>query len=98
MAGARTAFSGRNPGAGFCPRDRGRPDFHVVPDRREPGCRSVAVPRRSENSHYMTKATIIILLALHAAVVFAGFLSPYHYAEQHRDFPYAPPTPVHFSP
>jgi peptide/nickel transport system permease protein len=46
----------------------------------------------------MTKATIIILLALHAAVVFAGFLSPYDYAEQHRDFSYAPPTPVHFSP
>src|SRR5689334_8033298 len=46
----------------------------------------------------MIRATIIILLVLHAAVVFAGFLAPCDYAEQHRDYPYAPPTPVHFSP
>jgi len=33
---------------------------------------------------------------LHGLVVFAGFLAPYPYAEQHREFPYAPPTRIHF--
>jgi peptide/nickel transport system permease protein len=46
----------------------------------------------------MIRATIIILLVLHAAVLFAGFLAPYDDAEQHRDYSYAPPTPVHFGP
>ena len=46
----------------------------------------------------MIRATIIILLVLHAAVLFAGLLAPYDYAEQHRDYSYAPPTPVHFGP
>jgi len=46
----------------------------------------------------MIRATIIILLVLHAAILFAGFLGPYDYAEQHRDYSYAPPTPVHFGP
>ena len=46
----------------------------------------------------MIRATIIILLVLHAAILFAGFLAPYDYAEQHRDYSYAPPTPVHFGP
>jgi peptide/nickel transport system permease protein len=34
---------------------------------------------------------------LHCAVVFAGFLAPYPYAQQHREFPYAPPTRIHFT-
>jgi peptide/nickel transport system permease protein len=38
---------------------------------------------------------LVILALLHGAVVFAGFLAPYPYAEQHRDYPYAPPTPLH---
>jgi peptide/nickel transport system permease protein len=46
----------------------------------------------------MTRAIIVILLLLHAAVLFAGFLAPYDYAEQHRDYPYAPPTRIHFAP
>jgi peptide/nickel transport system permease protein len=46
----------------------------------------------------MTRATLIILLGLHAAVFLAGVLAPYDFAEQHRDFPYAPPTPIHFGP
>jgi peptide/nickel transport system permease protein len=33
---------------------------------------------------------------LHAAVLLAGFVAPYPYAEQHRDDPYAPPTRVHW--
>ncbi len=36
------------------------------------------------------------LVVLHGAVLLAGFLAPYPYAEQHRDFPYAPPARLHF--
>ena len=39
----------------------------------------------------MPKIVATILLLLHAAVIFAGFLAPYDYAEQHRDHPYAAP-------
>jgi peptide/nickel transport system permease protein len=46
----------------------------------------------------MTRATIFILIVLHAAVLFAGWLAPYDYAEQHRDYSYAPPTAIHFAP
>jgi peptide/nickel transport system permease protein len=46
----------------------------------------------------MRRATLIILLALHAAVLLAGWLAPYDYAEQHREFAYAPPTRIHFAP
>jgi peptide/nickel transport system permease protein len=40
---------------------------------------------------------IALLVLVHAAILFAGFLAPYDYAEQHRDFSYAPPTPIHFA-
>ena len=33
----------------------------------------------------------------HLAIALAGFLAPYDFAEQHRDYPYAPPTRVHWS-
>jgi peptide/nickel transport system permease protein len=45
------------------------------------------------------KKTVLLLIALgalHAAVLLAGFLSPYDVAEQNRELPYAPPTRVHF--
>jgi len=35
-----------------------------------------------------------VLFALHAVVLLAGFFAPYDYDEQHRDYPYAPPTRV----
>lgn len=37
-------------------------------------------------------AALILLLLLHAVILLAGFLAPYPYAEQHRDFPLAPPA------
>jgi peptide/nickel transport system permease protein len=43
------------------------------------------------------RISLAILIAIHAAILFAGFLAPYDYAEQHREFSYAPPTPLHFS-
>ena len=39
---------------------------------------------------------IVILAALHAAVLFAGFFAPYDAKEQDRNLPYAPPTKLHF--
>ena len=32
----------------------------------------------------------------HGAILLAGFLAPYHFAEQHREFPFAPPARIHF--
>ena len=37
------------------------------------------------------------LLVLHLAILCAGFISPYDPAIQNRDFPYAPPTRLHFN-
>ena len=39
---------------------------------------------------------IVVLAALHAAVLFAGFFAPYDAKEQDRNLPYAPPTKLHF--
>jgi len=39
---------------------------------------------------------VVFLVLLHAGVLLAGFLAPYDYAEQHRDFPFAAPMAVHF--
>jgi peptide/nickel transport system permease protein len=44
------------------------------------------------------RISIVLLAAIHAAILLAGFLAPYDYAEMHRDFAYAPPTRVHFAP
>lgn len=41
------------------------------------------------------RAAVILLLLLHALILLAGFLAPYPYAEQHRDFPLAPPARLH---
>jgi peptide/nickel transport system permease protein len=43
-----------------------------------------------------TRITLGGLILLHVAVVFAGFLAPYDYSKQHREYPYAPPTRLHF--
>ena len=43
------------------------------------------------------RLTLAFLAALHAVVLFAAFFAPYDYAEQHRDYPFAPPTHVHFT-
>ena len=39
---------------------------------------------------------VIVLIALHAAVLCAGFLAPYDPVQQNRDRPYAPPMRLHF--
>jgi peptide/nickel transport system permease protein len=47
-----------------------------------------------------TKITVLLLAALsalHVVILFAGFFSPYDFAQQNRDVPFAPPTPIHFA-
>jgi peptide/nickel transport system permease protein len=41
-------------------------------------------------------AALIVLAMLHAAILFAGFVSPYDPTSQNRNLPFAPPTPLHF--
>jgi peptide/nickel transport system permease protein len=38
----------------------------------------------------------IFLLSLHGAILFAGFVAPQDPAAQNRDFPFVPPTRLHF--
>jgi peptide/nickel transport system permease protein len=48
------------------------------------------------NSQKRLIAAAIFLLALHLAILLAGFVAPYQPAMQNRDFPYVPPTRIHF--
>ena len=41
-------------------------------------------------------AAVIVLVLLHAVVVFAGFVAPADPASQNRDFPFVPPSSLHF--
>lgn len=36
----------------------------------------------------------VLLVALYASAVFAPILAPYGYADQHREYPFCPPSPV----
>ena len=38
----------------------------------------------------------ILLLSVHLAILLAGFVAPYDPTAQNRDFPFAPPTRIHF--
>jgi peptide/nickel transport system permease protein len=40
---------------------------------------------------------VAVLGILHLPIVLAGFVAPYDVAEQNRDFPFAPPTRIHFA-
>jgi peptide/nickel transport system permease protein len=42
------------------------------------------------------RVAVIFLLALHGMIVFADFVAPCGATAQNRDFPYAPPTRLHF--
>jgi peptide/nickel transport system permease protein len=43
-----------------------------------------------------TAVVFSVLVALHLALLLAGFVAPYDPAEQDREMPYAPPTRLHF--
>jgi peptide/nickel transport system permease protein len=42
------------------------------------------------------KALLVCMGLIHFVCLFAGFFSPYDWAEQDRDFPFAPPSHLHF--
>jgi peptide/nickel transport system permease protein len=46
--------------------------------------------------HGRIRLLILLLAALHLVVLFAGFIAPYDPTTQNRNFPYAPPTRLHF--
>lgn len=48
------------------------------------------------NRRYTFWSAVTLLAAFHFAVMFAGFFAPYSYSRQNRDFPYAPPSRIHF--
>src|SRR5882672_3667423 len=41
-------------------------------------------------------AAVVLLVTLHLAILFAGFVAPADPVVQNRDFPFAPPTRLHF--
>jgi peptide/nickel transport system permease protein len=43
-----------------------------------------------------TFLVLAVLGAIHVAVLAAGVLAPYGYAQQHREYPYMPPMKLHF--
>jgi peptide/nickel transport system permease protein len=47
-------------------------------------------------SKYRISAALIVLAMLHAAIMFAGFTSPYDPTSQNRSLPFAPPSRLHF--
>jgi peptide/nickel transport system permease protein len=43
------------------------------------------------------RGALAFLALVYGAVLLAGLIAPYPYAEQHREFPFAPPTPLHLA-
>jgi peptide/nickel transport system permease protein len=41
-------------------------------------------------------AAVLFLGAIHAIILFAGFVAPYPFASQYREYPFVAPTRVHF--
>jgi peptide/nickel transport system permease protein len=46
--------------------------------------------------HTKVGLALALLGVLQGGFFLAAFVAPYHFAEQHREFPYAPPTRIHF--
>ncbi|MEO8370608.1 MAG: ABC transporter permease, partial [Candidatus Solibacter sp.] len=42
------------------------------------------------------RLTLAVLVLAHLAIALAPWLAPYDYSAQNRDYPYAPPTRLHF--
>src|ERR1039457_448735 len=103
LARPGTALSRSHRGPGLCP---GACRGHVlrdIPGGGQPGRGSPAVPAGSADSDgpavtakVAPNSALAILVVLHGIVLMAGFLAPYPFADQHRDFPYAPLSRFHF--
>lgn len=42
------------------------------------------------------RIAVYTLIVVHAAIALGGFLTPYHYATQYREYPFVAPTTIHF--
>jgi peptide/nickel transport system permease protein len=47
-------------------------------------------------TRHKTLAPVVLLVTLHLAILLAGFVAPADPAAQNRDFPFAPPSRLHF--
>jgi len=52
--------------------------------------------RDLRKQHKAAFISIGILGILYLGAVFSGFLAPYHYDNENREYPYAPPVSIHF--
>jgi len=52
--------------------------------------------RELKTQHKTAYVSIWVLMFLYLGSIFAGFISPYHYDNEDREHPYAPPTSIHF--
>jgi peptide/nickel transport system permease protein len=61
---------------------------------------SPAIPGFGSNDavkrRYTFWAVLLLLVACHAVILFAGFFAPYSFSTQDRNLPFAPPSRVHF--
>lgn len=51
---------------------------------------------RTFRNNRLAMVCVFILAALYFSAVFAGFLSPYSYKSERREYSYCPPTQIHF--
>src|SRR5262249_30980851 len=95
LAGDRPAVSRRDPGARLSAGGRGRDAQRRLPDLRESRRGPAALSRRPEDPPALMKPVRVafaFLALVHVAILAAGFLAPYPYDEQHREYPYQPPS------
>src|SRR5262249_962971 len=97
VAGTGTPFPGSDHGARLCACAGRGHDLDGAADCRQPDRGPRSLSHRPEDSRFVRlRLTLVWLAVLHALIVLAGWVAPYDYAEQHREYPFAPPTPVHF--
>jgi peptide/nickel transport system permease protein len=60
------------------------------------GIRSEAASGKNAGPRLQKIWAVWFLLAIHVMAVLAGFIAPYSYEAQEREYPYAPPARVHF--
>lgn len=56
----------------------------------------LGIMEKLRKQHKAAYISMWILIVLYLGALFAGFFSPYHYANENRETPYAPPTQIHF--
>src|SRR5262249_7851386 len=104
LARPRTAAARSHPGPRRLRSDRGHDVVGHPPAARGRARRPPAARRRSADRPGLSepmlppagRAAVTALAALHVVVALAGFVSPNHYAEQHRGLALSPPMKLHW--